>query len=366
MVTICDYELKKENIKLGDMIYKKSNACENIQREINIMLAPDNNYVKHCAVVMASILLNCDRTSSLNFFIMDFDITDANKNFLKSLTKIRPFNITFLDVSNFDFSMLPLNRDHIKVPSTYYRLVVCELVPKNIDKILYLDCDVIVEKDLKELFDIDLDKYLAGTVEDECAIINSLRLGLNYYFNSGVILFNVKKLRNFDLYNKCLQYFNENKNLITLQDQDILNGVLSEKCKKLHLKWNASTPIFENSVWKQDASFHEKLQAAIEPGIIHYTFTPKPWQKKCTHILKDEYLKYLRIVDPENYDKLTKEKFINKFFKKEKTKTHRIYTIFGIKIKTKRKSKKDIIKEDLENIMIQLSQINSKLDKMNK
>lgn len=362
MTNITGYTLNKQNIKLGDMIYLSTEKKDKIEREINILLTPDNNYVQHCGVVMASILLNCDNSSNINFFITDDNISENNKNYLKNLNKIRKFNISFLNISDFDVSMFPLNRKHIKAFSVYYRMIVCDILPKNIDKILYLDCDVIVEKDLKELFDIDLKDYLAGVVEDESSLSNCLRLGINYYFNSGVILFNLTKLRDFDLFKKCTEYFNKNKNLITLQDQDILNGVLSDKCLHLPLKWNASTPVFKDCIWKQKSSINERIKAGLEPGIIHYTCTPKPWNKKCTHILKDEYFKYLKYANIEKYNKYKKN---SKIFEIIKTDKRLIITIFGIKIKLKRKSQLRILRDDVEDMRYRIIEIKSKLDSLN-
>lgn len=364
MNNIVCYTLNKQNIKLGSMVYLDSNQSDKIEREINILLSPDNNYICHCAVVMSSVLLNCDKSSSINFYITDSGISTKNKEYLKSLNNIRPFNIFFIDISKYDLSMFPLNRKHIKVPTTYHRLLAPDILPESIDKIVYLDCDVIVEKDLKELFDIDLGDNLIAAVEDEAALQNCIRLDLDFYFNSGVILFNIKKLRKFDLFNKCLSYFYKNKGIITLQDQDILNGVLSNKCLHLPLMWNASTPIFKEEIWKQKTSIHEKIIAGLEPGIIHFTYAPKPWNKKCTHILRDEYYKYLRVADFEKYKKYVNNKKFDNLFNVVKSNKHIIFILFGMKIKIPRKSKMRIMQDNLSDMQYRLVEINSKLDKL--
>ena len=363
---ITNFKINIDNIKLGSMPFLNSEKESNIEREINILLTPDNNYVIHCSVVMASVLMNCDKTSNINFYITDGGLSKENKSYLKDINKIRNCNVYFLDITKYNFSNLPLNRPHIKVPSTYFRLLVCEILPKDIEKILYLDCDVIVEQDLKELWDIKIDKYLAGVVEDETAISNSARLGINFYFNSGVILFNITELRKFNLYKKCINYFNKNKGLILLQDQDILNGVLNNKCLKLPLNWNVSNPIFKNnSVWKQQASFHEKIKAQIEPKIIHYTYIPKPWNKNCNHPLRDEYFKYLKIINPNYYKKIYRYKKLSEFiFQYLKNDTHSIIIIMGIKFKIKRKNNFRILKDELESIQYELMDMKQKIQEL--
>ena len=365
-MNIANFSLNINDIKLGEMIYLKSDKNALKQRDINVFLAPDNNYVIHCSVVMASVLLNCDSSSNINFYIADGGLSDENKNYLRSLNKIRDFNIYFPDVTKFDFSDFPLNRKHIKVSSTYYRLRICEILPEDVEKILYLDCDVIVEHDLKELFDIDMGENIVGVVEDESGISNSIRLGLDFYSNSGVILFNMKEIRKFNFYEKCVDYFYKNKALIKFQDQDILNGVLNNKCLKLPLNWNVSPLVFkDNDVWKQYTGIYDKIQAALEPKIIHYTYIPKPWQKKCTHPLKDEYLKYLQFANKDYYEKL-KGNITNKrkLFSVVKNGTYYEVRIFGRLIKIRRKTDLNMIKDELHAVHYELSYIKQKLEKL--
>ena len=294
----------KKKIILGNNRYlKDSSANKDIERTIDIVFSSDNNYINHCAAAITSILLNCDNTSLLRFHILDGGISDSNKRKVINLNKYRDFSVEFYDMTNFDFSNLPLNRSYISI-STYYRLFLLDVLPKEISKVIYLDCDIIVEKDLKELWETDITDYYAAVVEDEGSKLQQQRLKLpkqNNYFNAGVALFNLDKLREINFKQKCFEYFEANEEIILLQDQDILNGVLNGKCKFLPLCWNTNGRIYCGNDLAKNYTLTEAENAGYAPGIIHYTDRKKPWHFKCNHPLMSEYWRYLKFTDFYSY-----------------------------------------------------------------
>ena len=329
---------------------------------LNIVLASDNNYAPYCATTIASILKNIDNNTKCRFYILDGGISDINKMKIEKLKIIKDFSITYYDMQDIDWSNLPLNRKHIST-ATYYRLIITKLLPKDIDKIIYLDCDVIVNSNIRELYDYCIKDYYVAGIEDVTGKRESEKLNLeqDFYFNAGVILLNIKQLRSFDFYKKCVDYFNSNKDIITLQDQDILNGVLNRKVKKLPLNWNVNTRIYSKN---NNEEFHnysklDEWNARNFPKIIHYSDKYKPWHKQCMHILKEEFYKYLSLTDfkKEKYIYLT-NKYISNIFTIQtnfdvfqiklfniliyfvkKGKIKNIY-LFGIKIYTRIKGEK--------------------------
>lgn len=266
-----------------------------LKENINIVFAIDNNYVQQCAVTLISILMNSQTEVGFTFYILNTDLTIKNKDKLTSLKHLRDFNIEFIDVSNYDCSQFPLNRDHISI-ATYYRLFLTEVLPETIDKCIYMDCDMIAEDDIHKLWSFDISDSIAGVVEDENSKCNLERLNLpleNNYFNAGMLVLNLKKLRTFNLKEKSIEYYNKNKELITLQDQDILNGIFNGKCKFLPLNWNVNTPAYMKELTKHLYSTQDEENALQNPGIIHFTGEYKPWQNTCSHPLTKEYEKYL-------------------------------------------------------------------------
>lgn len=364
---LCNKKINKSDIELGHQIYLQDKSSSKIERNIDIVLSPDNNYVQHCTAVMCSILLNCDNTSYIRFHILDNNITEKNKEIMSSLKSIRPFDINYYDMSAFDLSQFPLNRKHISV-ATYYRLFIKEILPEYIERALYLDCDVIVEKDLKELWNVDLSGYLAGVSEDETSIPNLMRTNLKYSdfcFNAGVILFNMNEIRKINFLQECIDYYNQNKYIIKLQDQDILNGVFDGKCKKLSLRWNTASPFYISDEWRLTEPVSVRYDAIYNPAIIHYSWVPKPWDPSCVHLLQDEYWKYLSYTPFKNKYKIFKiKRFLNKIkssiFSIEKNKYYQKIAILGFKIKHK------TAESTLRGVEMKLNQIAYELYKLQK
>ena len=271
-------------------------------------------------------------------------------------------------------SMLPLNREYISI-ATYYRLFLLDVLPQNIDKCIYLDCDMIVEDDIEKLWKYDITNYYAGVVEDESSIPNNSRLNLplnNTYFNAGLLLLNLKKLRSINFKEKAFEYFYKNKDIIEFQDQDILNGLFANHCLLLPLRWNVNSSVYVKFKTHHKYTKKEELEAAQEPAILHFTGLYKPWLTSSMHPLNSEYKKYLTYTKFNEDIKQYKIKdFLSNFFciKRDwkdtkiyilrirvfknisikkifsicntEQKKHKVITILGIRIKLKRWEKEN-------------------------
>ena len=146
----------RDNVRLGHQVYLTCSHHVPTVRTIEIVMAADDNYARNCAVTMASILLNSDATSRFKFHILDGGITEKNKHKLLNLRKVRNFEIHFYDMTKFDWSGFPDNRTHISL-ATYYRLMMTDILPNDLKKVLYLDCDMIIEDDVRKIWDIDIE-----------------------------------------------------------------------------------------------------------------------------------------------------------------------------------------------------------------
>ncbi len=287
-----------KNVKLGSAKYfTKNKDIEANKTNINIVFCIDDNYVQQCAVTLTSILANSKSKNFFNFYILTKGLKEENKEKLNSLAPKRDFNITYIDVNKYDISQFPLNRGWIS-DATYYRLFLADVLPSSVKKCIYLDCDMIVEDDISILWNYDISNYYIGAVEDELSSLNTERLGLpakNNYFNAGMIIFNLDRIREISLIDASVDYYRRNKEKITMQDQDILNGVLNGKCKFLPLRWNVNTPAYVKWWPNHYYTDHEELEAALNPGILHFTGIYKPWKTSSMHPLRKEYQKYLNL-----------------------------------------------------------------------
>ena len=245
---------------------------------MNIFFAVNNGYVKYLLVALTSILEN-NKNEKIYFYVISSDITDDNKNRIELLKKAYSnFEIKYIvpDVSL--FNNLKLNIEYITV-ETYFRYIIADLVP-NIDKCLYLDADLVVNSELKSLYDINLnDNYCAG-VED--IFINKIgykkEIGFNnsdLYINAGVLLMNLEKIRKDGMVEKLFLVNQEWKEKIQFQDQDIINITFKSRILNLNSIYNfTGTNVRREKNKRKDAV------------IIHYTGNRKPWMDGCRNKMK--------------------------------------------------------------------------------
>ena len=351
-----EVDFNKKKLKLGTMEYKSGKSAESSEK-INLCFAFDDNYIRHAAAALASILLNSAQGNEFNIYVLDGDISGENKEKFKKLQNIRKFNLEYLKIDKEQFKGLPLNRPYISI-AAYYRLLLPEILPDSVEKIIYLDCDTITERDIAQLWKEDISDKLAAVIEDEGSLcqINRLHLPVeNSYFNSGILYFNIKKLREINFQSKWKHWYKDNEPVVTLQDQDILNGTLNGNCKYVSLIWNTNSRLYtkynEYKVLPHQYSDEEADFAAHNPGIIHYTNQSKPWQVSCTHPLRNEYFKYLKYTPWKYYSfKYLFDKYIYlmQIFLKNifsinnegsGRKVYKVITICGLKLKFRNKKK---------------------------
>lgn len=172
-----------------------------------------------------------------------------------------------------------------------YRLLLDELLPPDVDRVLYLDADTVVEDSLREVFDTDLGGAVLAAVRDAntpwAASMNGSPwrlLGLEpsaLYFNSGVMLIDRLAWRRAAVGEQCIELLR--KEQLRWGDQDALNGVVRDRWVELGLRWNVQTCEYRGDCagW---ALWPAEVEAAVErPGVIHYTETQKPWHFGSDH-----------------------------------------------------------------------------------
>ena len=126
---------------------------------MNIFFTVNDSYTKYLSVSMASILYNLDKEQIINFFILDGGISDKNKRKLNKLKYIKDFNIEFIKIDNSRFeNIVKSSQAHI-TNETNYRFIISSLKPE-LDKCLFLDADLIADKDITELYNINIDDFI--------------------------------------------------------------------------------------------------------------------------------------------------------------------------------------------------------------
>lgn len=249
--------------------------------KINVCISCDDNYAQYAGVAAASILTNAKDDSELCFYILDGGISDDNKEKLLLLKSIKPCEINFVKIDESLFEDYKQIKTHAYLSlASYYRLKISTLLPQ-IDKIIYIDCDVVINKDLSGLFETLIDDSVAAGVKD----INFRMLRKNpTYVNSGVLLMDLKKIKEQNIEKEFLEYTRKNIDTIKLGDQEIINAVLKGKIKILPDKWNVQSSNFTNrSIYTND------------PWIIHYVGKQKPWKFGNWNYYNEYYYRYLKL-----------------------------------------------------------------------
>ena len=257
---------------------------------MNICFATDDNFVKPTAVAMMTILLS-NRSDDFTFYIITQGITEQNKDILKSTAKkySQKSSVEFCvltDETVNTFSSTLKKEDHVSL-ATYLRIFIPSLLPKNVDKVLYLDGDIICVDSIKELYETDLaDFSMAAAHDSRTADPESFsRLGYpieNGYAAAGVLLINVDWWRKNDVQNKTLAFVTEHKDICKWHDQDALNKILNGTIKFCHIKYNTYETIFYGEINYPTSLSKEVQEAQQNPVFIHYCSGRKPWTKE-TH-----------------------------------------------------------------------------------
>lgn len=275
-----------------------------IQSEtLNVLFSADDNYAQHLGAAVYSLLAANTEFRKINVFVVDNEIRQENKNRLFDIiNKYDNAEIILLDYSKLKDSLNLKMQWQISV-SAYARLFISEIMPKEVKKILYLDCDIIVRDSLFDLWNTDLEGNVLAAVQD--AVNDEIKgsvgvLPEQQYFNSGLLLIDFEEWNRQNIGEKCFDFIKEKNGSVTHHDQGVLNGVLINNWKRVALKYNLMTIHYVFNLkqiekYYQDHSVFytedEIEKAKTKPAIIHYTpsFTTRPWIGNCKHPLKQYY-----------------------------------------------------------------------------
>ncbi len=263
---------------------------------IHIACNIDHNYVRHCAVTLVSLFEN-NKEENIAVHIIARDLTDNDKKILDELCRKYHNTIHYYAPDEEMLKGFTIRKFSKRISmATYYRCILSALLPTTIDKVLYLDCDIVVLGSIVPLWNTPLEGKGVAAVEDigchETQRYDILKYPMEYsYFNAGVLLINLAYWREHDVAHACVEYFHKYPERILFNDQDLLNSILCKNKVLIAPRWNAQDGFYRNTencrVWRED--FADDL---LSPVILHYT-NRKPWEYDSQHPMRNEYAKYL-------------------------------------------------------------------------
>lgn len=289
---------------------------------IHIALTFDDNYTEYSVVLKTSILVNKADDEKIHFHLLDSGFSDAAKAKIMEV-KSADCLIEFHKVDMEIFKNYK-KADYYPV-SMLFTMILPDII--NVDRLIYLDSDMIVNTSLKELWQTDFDDNYVAAVEDANGKKYAKRFGLKFgskFFNTGTMLVNCKKWREDNIPKRAVEISMENTGTRFGYDQTVLNQLFEGKVKFVDLKWNLQyCPI---NVWATYDDIEEYKRAIENPSIVHFVGDYKPWKQGlgCFNPRQENYLKYHKLTsyalsdykEWQRKDRLTSYKGLVAFIKR--------------------------------------------------
>ena len=271
---------------------------------INIAYSCNDSYIPQTGISMISLFENNKNIEKIHVYFIEKDVAQ------ESITKLKKIALSYeRNFSTIHFSDLcrklkvSFTGRHIE---TIYSKLFFSGIDDDIDLILYIDSDTIITGSLEELFELNIEDYLLGEVQTFSAS-SRIALGMlkdDLFFNDGVALLNLKKMRELNIEDKFISFIQAHNGNPPVLSEGTINAVCKNQIYSLHPKYNLMSGLLFFSQKTMDKIYGRPYysqpiisEAIKNPVIIHYlsAFYNRPWCKKCTHPYKDKYLFYSSI-----------------------------------------------------------------------
>lgn len=273
---------------------------------MNFLFTCDDHYAGILGVALVSLFENNKEALEINLYILEDQISQENKEKIRQVTKKYGRSCTFLPAPDIQKLVdIPLTFQRWAL-SAFSRLFLTDSLPAEMERILYLDCDILVTGSLKEIWETNIDGCLIAAVADCISDEHKATIGLkpqDIYVNNGVILFNLKEWRAKKMPQRCIQFIRKWNGKVPYADQGTLNGCVDQKIVLLPPKDNAVSVFFDFSYrnllkYRKPSRYYkeEEIEQAVRhPVIVHFTssfLSRRPWIRGSQHPYAKDWLRY--------------------------------------------------------------------------
>lgn len=275
--------------------------------ELHVVYASDDKFAEILGVSLVSLLDNNQDMEQIYIYVLDSGVSNDNKEKVESLCekydRVLPRWIPAINISK------ALNVDVIADRgslSQYARLFISSVMPETLSRVLYLDCDIIVNESLSELWNLDLQGNTIGALMDAFSKQYRANIDLepmDVMFNSGVMLVDLNRWKAKDIEGRLKDFIIKKRGKIQQGDQGALNAVLSKDTYCFEPRFNSVTIYYDFSykelmVYRKPPEFYSEdiIREAVErPVLVHFTtsfLSRRPWIEGCNHRYVNKWLEY--------------------------------------------------------------------------
>jgi lipopolysaccharide biosynthesis glycosyltransferase len=266
-------------------------------RMTRVVMAADDGYARPLAAAGRSVIRHLGDDRALEFYVLDMGISAGNRAALEASFHGPNVEIIWLTSAQRAVAELPIYGWF--TTAAYARLLIPEVLPQNVERALYMDCDLVVRRCVGELYDSDLTGCVARAVPDMGAAFVScpwgvggwFELGLSpsdFNFNTGVMLMDLAAWRREGIGRAAIDYAREyaqrGREHPLNVDQESLNATAGRRMLAVDPRWNQQGELFQTAsaaVLPYKDEVIDKIRK--DPWVIHYSTGAKPWKFGCPH-----------------------------------------------------------------------------------
>lgn len=257
---------------------------------LHLAITLDQNLFVQLFALLSSIIKNKNSNTQIIIHCIATGLTIKQLSTINQYLESNEILINYYEINNKLTSKFYIHNTKSFTMAAYYRLFFPQLIDKDIDRLLYIDIDTLVLKDLTNLYSTNLEDMVLGAVYDNYVKTQPL-IGIieeNQYFNSGVLLIDCQKWRDQNITQKCVEYLLEYPKNILFVDQCVLNAVIQNNYKKLNKNNNMMYSYLPTKSTK-----NEMAEVLSNITILHFTLQ-KPWKMMCKNPFRNLYRLYLK------------------------------------------------------------------------
>lgn len=274
---------------------------------MDILCATDDGFAQHCGVMLCSLFEN-NKGHDVVAHVVESGLSDENKARLKKVAERAGQTLLFHHLAEGAAKDCLLHERSAVTEAAYYRLFVASLITDaSIERVVYLDCDMIVRHDLAPLFRYDMSAATIAAVRDinnPMYAEHSEQLGFavdDAYFNSGMLVINLRRWRD-DGMERVLVAESAKPRKIFFPDQDVLNKVFRRRWTELPPKWNRFHLVNYTKIHFRRSQ--DEIEYVYDPAIVHFASNAaRPWMHLRGVPFADEYDRYASLTPWAGYEK---------------------------------------------------------------